>query len=237
MTNLIVGKDILSRGLLECADEQHLKNSTYDLTIGDIFAVGPANVKRRRKDGPEKRYFIGPREMVFVLSKEHFALPSNVTGVATLRTTFTKDGLLALNVGIIDPLFSGPISTALLNFSDRPVEIHVGQKFFRVLFLEHDDVADFSPEKDESVEHQEYVRELEKKAYSEFPKTYLNVPSSDDEFYYRNFWKMLYAGLTYGWLGRVTLVFFGLLLWYLLSQTGFLAFFWQKIEWAIGLLP
>ena len=159
MTNLIVGKDILSRGLLECADEQHLKNSTYDLTIGDIFAVGPANVKRRRKDGPEKRYFIGPREMVFVLSKEHFALPSNVTGVATLRTTFTKDGLLALNVGIIDPLFSGPISTALLNFSDRPVEIHVGQKFFRVLFLEHDDVADFSPEKDESVEHQEYVRE------------------------------------------------------------------------------
>lgn len=237
MTNLIVGKEIFSRGLLEGADEQHLKNSTYDLTIGDIFAVGPANVKRRRKDGPEKRYFIGPREMVFVLSKEHFALPSNVTGVATLRTTFTKDGLLALNVGIIDPLFSGPISTALLNFSDRPVEIFVGQKFFRVLFLEHDDVAEFSPKNDKSVKQQTYIRELEKKAYSEFPKTYLNVPSSDDEFYYRNFWKMLYTGLTYGWLGRFTLVFFGLLLWYLVSQTGFLAFFWQKIEWAVSLIP
>lgn len=209
MTNLIVGKDILSRGLLKCADERHLKNSTYDLTIGDIFAVGPANVKRRRRYGPETRYFIGPREMVFVLSKEHFALPSNVTGVATLRTTFTKDGLLALNVGIVDPLFSGPISTALLNFSDRPVEIHVGQKFFRVLFLEHDDVAGFRPETDESVEHDAYVRELEKKAYTEFPKTYLNVPSSDDEFYYRNFWKMLYTGLTYGWLGRLDLSRFG----------------------------
>jgi len=236
MTNLIVGKDILSRGLLECADEQHLKNSTYDLTIGDIFAVGPANVKRRRKDGPEKRYFIGPREMVFVLSKERFALPSNVTGVATLRTTFTKDGLLALNVGIIDPLFSGPISTALLNFSDRPVEIFVGQKFFRVLFLEHDDVAAFSPANSESVEQQIYIRELEKKAYSEFPKTYLNVPSSDDEFYYRNFWNMLRAGLTYGWGGKIVSGFIVLLLWYLISNTGFVSFFGEKIEWVVSLI-
>ena len=48
---------------------------------------------------------------------------------------------------------------------------------------------------------------------------------------------MLYTGLTYGWLGRLTLVFFGLLLWYLLSQTGFLTFFWEKIEWAISLIP
>lgn len=237
MTNLIVGKDILSRGLLRGAKEENLKNSTYDLTIGDIFAVGRTNVKMRRSKGGPDRYFIEPREMVFVLSRERFQLPANVTGLATLRTTFTKDGLLAMNVGIVDPLFSGPISTALLNFSDRPVEIYVGQKFFRVVFFEHDDVSDYRPQTDESVVQDTYVKELEKKAYSEFPRTYLNVPSSDDEFYYRNFWKMLYLGLTAGWLGRFCSAIIALLAWYVLAETGFVAFFRQKIEWAISLIP
>ena len=59
-------------------------------------------------------------------------MPGTVSGFATLRTTFTKLGILALNVGIIDPFFKGPISTALINFSDRPREIRVGDKFFRV---------------------------------------------------------------------------------------------------------
>ncbi|MEP1963227.1 dCTP deaminase domain-containing protein [Tateyamaria sp.] len=237
MTNLIVGQEILSRGLLKHADASSLKNSTYDMTVGDIFAVGRENVKERRRSGPHKRYFIEPREMVFVLSKEQFDLPSNVTGLATLRTTLTKNGLHALDVGIIDPSFSGPISTALLNFSDQPVEVCVGQKFFRILFLEHKDVADFHPSFSESIDKETYVQTLEKKAYSEFPKTYLNVPSSDDEFYYRNFWKMLYVGLTFGWLGRFTTIFLGLIVWYLLANTGFLSFFWEKIEWAVGLIP
>lgn len=236
MTSLITGKDILTRGLLTKADEANLKNSTYDLTIGDIFAVGRENVKERRKDGPHKRYFIEPREMVFVLSKEHFSLPSDVTGVATLRTTFTKGGLLALNVGIIDPAFSGPISTALLNFSDKPVEIYVGQKFFRVLFLEHSDVSEFHPKISEAVDEAGYITDLEKKAFSEFPKTYLNVPSSDDEFYYRNFWKMLRIGLTYSWLGRVTLVILILIAWYVIFETGFVGFFKEKFEWLLGLI-
>ena len=44
--------------------------------------------------------------MVWVLSKEEFALPKDVTGLATLRTTFTKQGILALNVGNHRSFFS-----------------------------------------------------------------------------------------------------------------------------------
>ena len=206
MTNLITGTEILSRNLLYEADESNLKHSTYDLTIGDIFALGPENVKERRRKGPEQRYFIKPQEMVFVLSKECFKLPTDVTGVATLRTTYTKRGLLALNVGIIDPKFSGPISTALLNFSNRDAEIHVGEKFFRVLFLKHDDVSAFRPPQNERINKQEYIRELERKAHRDFPRTYLNMPSSGAESLYRNFWKSLWYGLTYNKL--VLIIFF-----------------------------
>lgn len=229
MTNLITGKNILSQNLLNKADEGNLKNSTYDLTIGNIFALGPENVKERRRKKPHQRYFIEPKEMVFVLSKEHFALPADVTGIATLRTTYTKRGLLALNVGIIDPAFSGPISTALLNFSNQPVEIHVGEKFFRVLFLQHEDVSNFHPPEKECVCESTYIHKLERKAYRDFPRTYLNVPSSDPDFFYRNFWNLLRYGLMYDKFIRIFIIVFGVIL--ILSALSTVLTFWDKVVW------
>jgi hypothetical protein len=175
--------------------------------------------------------------MLLVLSKEKFNLPKTVTGHANLRTTFTKNGILALNVGIIDPFFSGPISTALINFSDRPLEIFVGQKFFRVIFFEHDDVTKYKPEKDESLVADDYIIQLERKAYSDFPKTYLNVPSGDDEFYFRNFWKLIRHGLWYGWQGKVALAILIVLLWYLFFETSFPSFLYEKYKLVKDLIP
>src|SRR5712691_5628323 len=119
--------------------------------------IGKKAIRARRKDPIVSPYFLEPREMVWVLSKEEFDMPADVTGFATLRTTFTKQGILALNVGIIDPLFRGPISTALINFSDRPRAIRIGDKFFRIAFFPHSDVSAYHP-KDENVESAEYVR-------------------------------------------------------------------------------
>jgi deoxycytidine triphosphate deaminase len=107
---LVLGEDILGIPLLDGADSNNLKHTTYDLTIGDIFPVGKQGYKER-KNGEVGRYAIAPREAVWILSKEEFRLPSTVTGVATLRTSFTKQGLVAFNVGIIDPHYNGPVST------------------------------------------------------------------------------------------------------------------------------
>src|SRR5947209_3059299 len=137
---MIVGKSILDRGLVTGGGTSNLKNSTYDLTVGEIVPIGKRAMKERQRN-PTLSYFLDPREMVWVLSKEEFNIPATVTGLATLRTTFTKQGILALNVGIIDPFFQGPISTALINFSDQPRRIAVGDKFFRVAFFEHEDVT------------------------------------------------------------------------------------------------
>jgi deoxycytidine triphosphate deaminase len=117
---MIVGKQILERGLVNGGCESNLKNSTFDLTIGEIVPIGKKALQERRRNPNVPSVFLEPREMVWVLSREEFNMPADVTGFATLRTTFTKQGILALNVGIIDPLFKGPISTALINFSDRP---------------------------------------------------------------------------------------------------------------------
>jgi deoxycytidine triphosphate deaminase len=191
--HMIVGADILARGLVTGGTPENLKNSTYDLTVGEIIAIGKDAVRARVK-APLSTYFLEPREMVWVLSKEEFDIPNNVTGFATLRTTFTKQGILALNVGIIDAFFRGPISTALINFSDRPRRIDVGDKFFRVAFFEHADVSTFHT-RDESVERSAYVKELETSSFSDFAPSFLNIPTFDDKYYENKLWGILYSSI------------------------------------------
>ena len=195
---MIVGNDILTRGLVHGGTVENLKNSTFDLTVGEIIPIGKDKVlartrARARREEPLTTYFLEPREMAWVLSKEEFALPRDVTGLATLRTSFTKQGILALNVGIIDPFFRGPISTALINFSDRPRPIHVGEKFFRVAFFEHTDVTPYHA-RDESLERGAYIRDLEAVSFSDFAPSFLNLPTFNDQYYENKFWSILWSG-------------------------------------------
>jgi deoxycytidine triphosphate deaminase len=132
---MIVGQKILDLQLLTGGSRGNLKHGTFDLTIGSIIPIGKQVEEKKKQILKEQGCFLEPREMVWVLSKEEFKMPATVTGLATLKTAFTKDGILALNVGIIDPLFSGPISTALINFSDRPRRIQIGDKFFSIAIL------------------------------------------------------------------------------------------------------
>ncbi|MFT0861250.1 dCTP deaminase domain-containing protein [Ancylobacter sp. G4_0304] len=104
--------------------------TTYDATVGCII-----------KDGCEisgNSHTLAPRGIVWVVSAETFKLPADVTGLATLRTTWTHDGILALNVGIVDPGWDGPLAAALVNFSNTNFVIKKGDNFLRLLFHGHD---------------------------------------------------------------------------------------------------
>ena len=152
-------------------------------------------------------YILKPKQAVLVLSKETFALPSTVTGIANLRTTLTKSGLLALNVGIIDPFFNGPISTSLINFSAREVPIEIGMSFFRVVFFEHDDTNDHH-KKDESKRYEDYDRELQVDAYREFPKNFMDLPELNNRYYGITAWKLLKGLVRTYWPVSIPDIFF-----------------------------
>jgi deoxycytidine triphosphate deaminase len=227
---MIVGRDILASGLIVGGEERHLKHSTYDLTIGEIVPIGKKAVRARRKDGGPKTYYIEPREMVWVLSKEEFRMPAHVTGMATLKTSSTKLGLLALNVGIIDPLFTGPISTALINFSDKARRIDVGERFFRVAFFKHDDVSEFHPA-DENTERDTYIKHLENVSYTDFSPSFLNIPDFDDDYYFHRFWMMVWQGIIRNKIiAFLTAALFSIVFWYLF-ETGLWTFLKEK--WAL----
>lgn len=225
---MLVGQQILDANLIVGGSAQNLKNSTYDLTIGEIVPIGKKAIKKRRKDGPVSYYFIEPREMVWVLSREEFNMPNNVTGMATLRTSFTKIGLLALNVGIIDPLFRGPISTALINFSDRPRRIDVGEKFFRIAFIEHADISAYH-KGDENTHREQYLKNLEDVSYNDFAPSFLNIPDFDDSYYDKRFWMILWRGISKN--KKITIpagIVLAIFIWYIVEKSGFPLFLQEK---------
>lgn len=80
---MITGESILKRDLIKDGEKGCLKNSTYDLTILKFFSAGES----AKTPITEGTYYLKPRGMVWVISKEEFKLPDTVTGIATLRTT------------------------------------------------------------------------------------------------------------------------------------------------------
>jgi deoxycytidine triphosphate deaminase len=236
MSDLLVGRRILDCKLLNGGKEEYLKHSTYDLTIGQIFPIGQEN-RNGKNQVSNGMYFLQPRESVLVLSKEEFALPGTITGLATLRTTLTKSGLLALNVGIIDPFFNGPISTTLINFSEKAVPIKIGMAFFRVLFFLHSDTKEFHTS-NESKQRENYVEELTVSAYRDFPKSFLNIPDLDNKFYADTAKKLVW-GVTvkYWYFSLPVWLFVASLVWYMFSNENYQKFLCAWLKWMKEYIP
>lgn len=109
------------------------RGTTYDARVGEFITkkgVFYCDV-----------YVLPPRGIVWLMSEEDFSLPDNITGISTLRTTWTKQGILTLTVGIVDPSYAGPLSTAVINFSGKDFPIQKGESFFRTAFFEHERVS------------------------------------------------------------------------------------------------
>jgi len=126
--SLLSGEEIKAAGLIDGGDDKFLRASTYDLSVGEIIpATGVAH------EG--KTYALPPGGMVRVISKEVLKLPETITGHVLLKNALCTKGVLAINIGIADPGFEGPISSTLINFGRGSFPVEKGTEFLRVSFL------------------------------------------------------------------------------------------------------
>lgn len=100
--------EIAGLNIVQHSHVNGVRDSTYDATVGTI-------IKRGKDQG--STYILEPRGVVWVVSQEEFHMPNNVTALATVRTMWAHKGVFALNVGVVDPGWNGPVATALVNFS------------------------------------------------------------------------------------------------------------------------
>lgn len=123
---MFLNKDeIIQKGLIENAIENQYGTASYNLTVGRIIDM----------DGKSFCEFkLKPQGMIYVIFNEKINLPNCVTGFAHVKTALTRRGIMATNIGIIDPLYKGYLSTLLINFGSTEFFISKGETALRVTF-------------------------------------------------------------------------------------------------------
>ena len=161
---------------IEPFDESKLGNASYDLSVEKIITM----------DGTERDsyYRVKSQEMVWVICREKLKMPKNIIGFAHVKTKLTREGILSMNTGIIDPTYEGKISTLLINFGKSEKTIEKNDIVLRVAFAkinEYNNIIPYPAVKNEEA----YLAEIRKSA-NNFDETFLNLGTM-----YKKIWKII----------------------------------------------
>ena len=172
---LITGNQITERELLDNADSRNIQGGCYYLRIHSIIPTG-AEASSYDPTKPKKFHTLEPGGMAWVVSEEMFHIQeTSITALVTLRSGFTKQGMLALDVGLVDANFHGPIGSLVINFSKKPIRLNAGDKFFRVLFFQHDKAEGDQAPPQVSYDHVEYTTKILSDMVGGFSGTFLQT--------------------------------------------------------------
>jgi deoxycytidine triphosphate deaminase len=160
---MLTGEQISALGLLSNTNAESFRGASYDVRVGSIIKPDSEVVSQ---------FKIPPQGIVEVVSKERIKLPNNICGFAAVKTGLSTKGLLALNIGLIDPLYDGPVASFLLNFSKVDILIEEGDVFLRTYFVEM--ASSTKKAKKVSISDKTYLRD-KKKNIIQFADTFLNV--------------------------------------------------------------
>ena len=172
---LITGNQITERALLANTEPKNIRGGCYYLRIHSIIPAGE-EAKTYDPREPRKFYTLEPGGLAWVISEEMFQIEdASVTALVTLRSGFTKQGMLALDVGLVDANFFGPIGSLVINFSKKPIRLQAGDEFFRVIFFEHDEAKGDQLPKPVRYTHSEYVEKILTDMVGGFSGTFLQT--------------------------------------------------------------
>lgn len=172
---------IEARKFVCSAGPSSFKPSSYDLRIDCIIdSNGTLHYDS---------YILKPQEVAWVISKETLELPNDVTATAHIKTGLCNDGILALNTGIVDPGWVGPLSTPLLNFGKSSHVLRSGDEFLRILFHNHA----FEQAPRSVFARPKYVADKQNKAVRYFGDKFLDANAILKEAINNNIFK--YAGV------------------------------------------
>lgn len=162
---MLTDNEIRKAGLVRLDHDAQYGSTSYDLTVLTII---DSTGKTYQGEG----YPVKPQEIVWVISRERLELPFDVTAHAVIKTGLCNSGLLALNIGIVDPGWHGPIATAIINFSSSNYYLKPKESFLRMSFFRHE-----MPTKQKRIDMDasSYLEDKKKGAIEKFGATFLDI--------------------------------------------------------------
>lgn len=160
---LLSDREIKQRKLIDVPTEKNFRATSYDVTVGKIITVEGKEVED---------LVLRPSGVVQVISSERITLPHDITSLAMVKTDLCNKGILALNIGIAGPGYSGHLSSPLLNFSKTDFYLTKDEVFLRLVFQE----CYVSPRQKFSdlISDEDYIATRKKQAIN-FSDKFLNV--------------------------------------------------------------
>jgi hypothetical protein len=127
--------------------------------------------------------------MVEVISIETIKVPDNIAGYASVKTGLSRQGLLALNTGILDPGYEGPLSATVVNFGKSDSLLNHGDTFLRLTFHEYKAPTDFKALEVEAPE--QFLRKRKVEVAQNFSALFLNLNRHIEGSVKSAFWRNL----------------------------------------------
>ncbi|EPM5661030.1 hypothetical protein ACTNLV_001893 [Vibrio alginolyticus] len=176
---------VLDKNQQKLDPENYRDKTSFDVEVGEILTKDENDIIRSQQvvRGLESQ------DSAYLISEQYIRVPEGFVAYVFLKNRMSQRGLLALNTGIIDQMYYGPISTLIMNLSKSPAKIPKDDSqeelsFFRVVFhrIESTD-APFEEENliypDRAYTYQEYVN-YRKTELAALPKTFLNVEAIEN---------------------------------------------------------
>ncbi len=164
---MLSADEIKSKQIIQNALQGSYRAASYDLQISTI--ISPSGEAA-------DEFTLLPRGMVEVISRERVKIPTDVSGYAMVKTSLCDQGILAINIGILDPGYEGRISSTLINFGKGPRYLRSGDVFLRLTF--HDFAPLNTPTATKNVADSDYIADKTAKVKRHFSETFLNLEES-----------------------------------------------------------
>jgi dCTP deaminase len=130
-----IAKLIAERGLILNYKEEYLRQSSYDLRLGEeVYLVGKDAPERLSKHSPYVS--IPPGQFAMLTCFEKIQMPGDHMGFIALRSTFKFQGLVNISGFHVDPTHQGTLLFAVQNVGPSDIRLKYQEPTFTIFFAE-----------------------------------------------------------------------------------------------------
>lgn len=151
---------VTSDNLIDPFDEENLRASSYDLTVGDEYYLGltgSTNKISTERLQPKQAFVIPPHGMCFILSTERIRLSETVSAKVSLRMTHIYEGLVLTAQPPFDPRYHGKVIVMVHNLSSTPVHMKSGERLATIEFFKVDQLPAYKKKHREVINLQDQL--------------------------------------------------------------------------------
>ena len=172
LSDKTIKERIAKNELIPGGDPNSATHCSYEFTAA-LMLRGGSHQEERIESG----VVIEPAQLVWIRAREEISLPANMVGLWIQTQTLAREGLLLLNISLIEPGYRGPLSAVLVNFGKKPVPISPRTKIAKVIFLPLDGAA---TKLVEGYDSEQYNDDLKRMAVTA-PNTFLQLQSFEQK--------------------------------------------------------